>query len=101
MNQMLACTIWLLHYTEMRMVGFEVGYTGKYPVGQYTNLHSFVDVKYKSNLVQCLANRASQSCTDDYTNSELVFISKTPTHKTLDYDILDCPVGGYHQISRY
>ena len=51
MNQMLACTIWLLHYTEMRMVGFEVGYTGKYPVGQYTNLHSFVDVKYKSNLV--------------------------------------------------
>ena len=45
--------------------------------GQYTHFSSFVPLKYKRNLVKCLAYRARHICTPDTLDYELTFIRKT------------------------
>ena len=42
--------------------------------GQYTNFHSFVPLRYKRNLVKCLAYRAHKICTEDKLTTELRLI---------------------------
>nr|CAH8870068.1 unnamed protein product [Trichobilharzia regenti] len=42
--------------------------------GQYTHFLSFVPLKYKRNLVKCLAHRARLICSDDCLNEELKII---------------------------
>ena len=46
-------------------------------VGQYTHFHSFVPLRYKRNLVRCLAYRANNICSPDTLESELSFIKRT------------------------
>ena len=46
-------------------------------VGQYTHFHSFVPLRYKRNLVRCLAYRAKSICSPDTLENELGFIKST------------------------
>lgn len=45
-------------------------------VGQYTHFASFVPIKYKRNLVSCLAYRARKICSPGKLNEELKFINR-------------------------
>lgn len=45
--------------------------------GQYTNSNSFVRVRQKKNLVQCLLDRVVKMCSDDSTEEEKEFIFNT------------------------
>ena len=51
-------------------------YRKKTWTSQYTNFHSFVPLKYKRNLVRCLASRARKICSGDTLEEELKFIQQ-------------------------